>query len=80
MNVDTRLEDRTCQRCGSDLEWEDCENCTEGYVHDGEGDDGHYENTCEVCDGDGGKYVCIQPSYWCKNNPLPGYEGKVRGA
>ena len=55
-----------CKKCGSDIAWEDCENCG------GSGFDGHEcgEDTCcclypednvpcDWCDGKGGHYVCF---------------------
>lgn len=70
-----------CARCGSSLDFEQCEHCG------GEGVDGHEcgedcccclnpeDNIpCDVCGGIGGWWKCLSSRWWCSTNPLPGRE------
>ena len=76
---DDRMWDCQCARCGSSLEFEQCEVCG------GEGVDGHDcgedscccadpdDNVpCQACGGDGVWPLCASSHEWCKSNPLPG--------
>ena len=59
-----------CPYCGSDVMWEDCWNCRDGYSHHDCGEDtccclDPYPNiVCDICNGEGGWYICIN----CKCN------------
>jgi hypothetical protein len=58
-------EDSACKYCGGSVDWHDCENCEDGYTDHDCGEDTccclNPENnvTCDVCDGEGGWYVCL---------------------
>jgi DnaJ-class molecular chaperone len=79
---DGRKEDCQCARCGSSVEYVDCDRC---------GGDGVYDlddweefrrvmRRCSQCDGDGGWRVCLSPAEWCEANPIAGRERIQRGA
>lgn len=75
----------SCQRCGSSVMWEDCDSCDEGMNGHDCGEDTccclepEDNMACDICEGQGGWYVCLSSAEWCRNNPLPGREEKVRG-
>lgn len=84
---DGREYDCQCARCGSSMDYEQCDQCG------GEGYDGHdcgedccacrypEENVlCDICRGRGGWYCCPSSDEWCEANPLPGRENVPRGA
>ena len=54
-----------CKKCGSDVYWEDCWNCEEGYSHHDCGEDTcccldpQPNVECDICNGEGGWYVCL---------------------
>ena len=54
-----------CAKCGSDVMWEDCWNCEDGYSHHDCGEDTccclePWPNVkCDICNGEGGWFVCI---------------------
>lgn len=74
-----------CARCGSSCDWEDCENCDEGYVgHDCGEDcccclDPEPNVVCDLCHGATGRYYCMSDAGWCNAHPLPGRENVPRG-
>ena len=53
-----------CKICGSDLHWEECEGCDEGYSHHDCGEDtccclDQSPNViCDRCNGEGGWWMC----------------------
>lgn len=82
---DGREYDCQCARCGSSMEWDECEMCG------GEGMDDHDcgedccacadpepNVPCQWCDGQGGRLCCLSGFEWCEANPLPGREDKTR--
>lgn len=76
-----------CARCGSSVDWQDCEECGgEGYVDHDCGEDccaclNPEDNVpCDCCRGNTGWYRCLSSDEWCKANPLPGRETVGRGA
>lgn len=73
--------DAQCARCGSTLDWQECESCG------GHGVDGHDcgedccccldpdDNIpCDICGGRGGWWQCFSSREWCEANPLKGRE------
>jgi len=54
-----------CAKCGSSVMWKECWNCRDGYSHHDCGEDtcccrDPLPNVvCDICDGEGGWYVCI---------------------
>ena len=83
---DGRNWDCQCARCGSSMEFEECQNCG------GEGVDGHEcgedtccclhpeDNvTCDICHGEGTFPTCLSGHVWCQTHPLPGRENASRG-
>lgn len=75
-----------CARCGSSMDWQDCDGCGgEGFAGHDCGEDTcccmwPEENMlCDFCDGDGGWSVCGSGAEWCEANPLPGRESIRRG-
>jgi len=54
-----------CKKCGSDVYWEECWNCEDGYSHHDCGEDtcccrDPYPNVkCDICNGEGGWFVCL---------------------
>jgi len=73
--------DYQCARCGSSIDWEDCDACGgDGEYEIEDGDDqmqGWYD--CDMCDGDGSWGRCLSTAEWCEANPRPGHEGIPRG-
>lgn len=61
----------TCPHCGSDMEWEPCEewDCEDGYRDVYEDDPFWYEpgetEPCQMCEGKGGWWSCPQPATFC---------------
>lgn len=59
-----------CDKCRCELEWQECENCEEGYSYHDCGEDCccclNPENNviCDTCNGEGGWYYC----YNCKKS------------
>ena len=53
-----------CAKCGSDVMWEECWNCIDGFTHHECGEDvcccidPQPNVVCDICNGDGGWYVC----------------------
>ena len=72
---DGREYKRRCGRCGSAIEWTECD-CDEGRIYDDDGID----DECEICDGHGGWNCCANVPSWCQANPLEGRENVERGA
>ena len=54
-----------CKKCGSDVMWQNCDQCEEGYSHHDCGEDSCCcldplpNVVCDVCNGEGGWYVCL---------------------
>jgi len=83
---DGKAWDCQCARCGSSLDWESCDHCG------GEGgrgwDDLQFEDPfwydendfipCDICEGEGGWWLCLSGEKWCDENPLPGREDVKR--
>jgi hypothetical protein len=74
-----------CARCGSSLEFEECDNCAGEGVYGHEcGEDTccclHPEDNvpCNYCGGKGNYPQCLSVSTWCEANPLPGRENVKR--
>src|ERR1041385_316790 len=82
---DASEEECCCARCGSDVTFEDCYNCEDGYSYHDCGEDccccidPEPNVLCDICRGRGGWSVCISSPEWCEANPLPGREGIERG-
>lgn len=71
-----------CARCGSSADFQECEECDDGYIEDDWGDDVVSEMhivACQFCRGHGGYYVCISSREFCETNPLPCRESVKRG-
>lgn len=74
-----------CARCGSSLDFEQCEMCGgEGvYGHDC-GEDCcvclHPEDNmrCDICHGEGSWPRCFSSAEWCRDHPMPGRENVPR--
>lgn len=53
-----------CKECGSDVYWQECWNCREGYSHHDCGEDTcnclvpELNVKCDICNGNGGWYLC----------------------
>lgn len=78
---DGREWDAQCGRCGSSIDWVDCELCGgEGYSEHDCGDDTccclEPENNlaCASCGGAGGFNTCLSSREWCDDHPLEGRE------
>lgn len=72
--------DVQCGRCGSTLDFEDCDACCGEGVNVWEDDEGcEIEEECEQCGGDGFWSSCLSSDEWCQTHPLPGREGTDRG-
>lgn len=82
---DGRYYEAQCARCGSSLDFDDCEVCN------GEGVDGHdcgedcccclypEDNVpCSYCHGYGSYPQCLSSEEWCQAHPLPGREQTPR--
>ena len=54
-----------CSKCDSEVMWQDCWNCEEGYSYHDCGEDTcccidpQPNVVCDICNGEGGWYVCI---------------------
>ena len=83
---DGREWDNQCARCGSSMQFVDCDNCG------GDGLDGHDcgEDTCccldpddnedcDWCQGSGGHWACLSSAEWCEAHPVEGREETKRG-
>ena len=83
---DGREWENQCARCGSSVNWVECEQCG------GEGVDGHdcgedccccaypEDNIrCDICGGQGGWYQCLAAEPWCDGHPIQGRENVKRG-
>ncbi len=69
-----------CGRCGSSVEWVDCEECGgQGTTLPGE----LYESDplwygrddvdpCHICEGERGWWRCLSSPAWCQAHPRPG--------
>ena len=73
-----------CNRCHADAYWVDCDNCEDGYSHHDCGEDtccclNPVNNVeCDVCDGEGGWYICQGcGKYECTCEPYA-YEPTIR--
>lgn len=78
---DGRYWECQCARCGSSMDFQDCDYCGgEGYSDHECGEDTccclYPEDnvTCDICHGDGGWWMCLSSQEWCEANPLPGRE------
>lgn len=84
---DGREWDNQCARCGSSMQFVDCDNCG------GDGISGHDcgEDTCccldpednedcDWCQGSGGHWECLSSTEWCETHPVEGRESIGRGA
>lgn len=74
-------EDVQCGRCGSSMNWEDCDGCGSEGTYEEEGDclEPPRLRTCPACGGKGGWWVCLSDyngdvngNTWCEGNPRPG--------
>jgi hypothetical protein len=70
-----------CARCGSSLDFEDCEYCGgSGYTNHDCGEDcciclDPEDNVpCDCCGGRGTYPRCVSSKEWCQAHPLPGRE------
>ena len=58
-------EEPYCKKCGSDVMWQECDQCEEGYSYHDCGEDSCCcldplpNVVCDVCNGEGGWYVCL---------------------
>jgi len=58
-------EEPYCKKCGSDVMWQVCDQCEEGYSYHDCGEDSCCcldllpNVVCDVCNGEGGWYVCL---------------------
>lgn len=69
---DGREWDCFCARCGSSVDWRECENCVCGLEPE--------DNVpCDFCGGKGGWWKCLSGHKWCTANPLPGRENMELG-
>jgi hypothetical protein len=76
-----------CARCGTDVEWVDCERCDgmgetepgELYEEDPLWYDEDDIDPCHQCGGHGGWWVCLSSREWCEVNPRPGRNDVKRG-
>lgn len=86
MTTDFHHDAPSCRRCGSSVEWEECDNCKEGFSGHDCGEDccnclNPDDNVpCDICEGASGWYLCCSSAVWCTNNPMPGCEKHARGA
>lgn len=78
--------DASCARCGSSADWQECDNCNDGFDGHDCGDDccvcgePDVDNVmCQYCRGRGGWHSCLSSAEWCQANPLPGRENVKRG-
>lgn len=76
-----------CARCGSSVDWHECESCGgEGITGPGElydedplwYDHDDYE-PCHQCGGQSSWAVCLSGADWCQGHPMPGRENVERG-
>ncbi len=67
-------EELYCKRCGSDVLWQECEQCEEGYSYHDCGEDTcccldpQPNVVCDVCNGEGRWHVCLgcnRPTEYC---------------
>lgn len=69
MSSDPLRPEPTCERCGQDLDWQNCWNCEDGFLGSDCIDDLCHGNDecihgdagrirCDVCKGDGGYFMC----------------------
>lgn len=72
---DGRDWDFRCARCGSIMEWAECDWCRGDGV-----DEYDYQEDCDVCLGEGGWYMCQALSNGCDDKALIGREGVKHGA
>lgn len=71
--------DAQCARCGSSMDWVDCDACGgEGVVETVDDLDDERMENCHQCDGEGSWPVCLSSYEWCAANPLPGREAMSR--
>lgn len=83
---DGRHWDAQCARCGSDLDWEECNDCGgEGRTAPGElheEDPLWYDpgdtRPCYSCGGKASWPWCLSSPEWCNANPLKGREAVER--
>ncbi len=83
---DGKQYDAQCARCGSSVDWIDCEECGgDGYVYHDCGEDtccclNPEDNVpCDLCRGNTGWYRCLSSPEWCNGNPLDGRQDVKRG-
>ncbi len=83
---DGREWDCQCARCGSSLDWHECENCEDGFSGHDCGEDcccclNPEDNIrCDICDGEGGWWSCFSSSEWCEAHPMEGREKVKSGS
>ncbi len=66
-----------CARCGSSCDWQDCEECEDGFVEMDFGDDVVSEFDwvrCPHCKTHGGWWRCMSSTEYCEGNPIDGRE------
>ena len=74
-----------CARCGRDVDREHCDHCEDGYSDHECGEDTccclrpELNVPCEICEGKGGWWRCMQSGDWCEAHPLPGRDHIRRG-
>lgn len=77
---DGREWDNQCARCGSSVDFFECEECDGmGYI-DCNDDYLDPEMVCQCCGGRGGLWLCLSTPQFCLDNPLPGREHISPGA
>lgn len=79
---DGREWDCQCARCGTSMQFLDCDNCDgEGWIDDDDwqADDGDGWE-CEWCRGAGGHWACLSSPEWCEAHPQDGRADVKRGA
>ena len=82
---DGREWDCQCARCGSSVDWQECEYCEDGYSHHDCGEDccccefPEPNVVCDVCKGKAGWPRCMSSEEWCNAHPTAGRENVERG-
>ena len=77
--ADGRKWGNQCARCGSSMDFQECDQCAgEGYdVFEEDGDE--RDTDCEACNGRGGWWTCLSSPGWCNEHPNAGRENVQRG-